>query len=98
MVEGTTGRCLKDAIKYRIRQCLEENFSVEGKKELHPAAGLIPFVKEGVDGETDWNGMALMARSGMLAPVQVGSGEEGQAVNEGQEEAKADEEAAVVAT
>lgn len=40
---------LKDAIKYRIRVCLEQEFSGERGMVLHPAAKLIPFMGEGVE-------------------------------------------------
>ncbi|KAJ1031611.1 hypothetical protein NDA13_002002 [Ustilago tritici] len=38
---------LKDAIKYRIKFCLEEEFGREGGMELHSAANLIPLCTEG---------------------------------------------------
>ncbi|SPO20121.1 uncharacterized protein UTRI_00520_B [Ustilago trichophora] len=38
---------LKDAIKYRIRLCLEESFGQERPLELHPAAALIPYQEPG---------------------------------------------------
>ncbi|GAC95427.1 hypothetical protein PHSY_003003 [Pseudozyma hubeiensis SY62] len=40
---------LKDAIKYRIRTCLEESFGEERKMTLHPATKLMPYVGEGDD-------------------------------------------------
>lgn len=40
---------LKDAIKYRIRSCLEESFGDERQMMLHPATKLMPYVGEGDD-------------------------------------------------
>lgn len=38
---------LKDAIKYRIRDCLQEYFSEERPRDLHPASVLIPWCTPG---------------------------------------------------
>ncbi|SPO21043.1 uncharacterized protein UTRI_00520 [Ustilago trichophora] len=51
VVAGASGAydwpMLKDAIKYRIRVCLEESFGQERPLVLHPAAALIPYQEPG---------------------------------------------------
>ena len=53
---------LKDAIKFRIRACLQENFSAEKPLDVHPAAKLIPYIKPGSDYSATW----AQANSGLL--------------------------------
>ncbi|CDW97529.1 hypothetical protein, partial [Sporisorium scitamineum] len=61
---------LKEAIKYRIRTCLEQEFGRERGLELHPAAALMPWMQPGADMEVTWH----RANMGLLCS-EAGGGE-----------------------
>ncbi|TKY90678.1 hypothetical protein EX895_000676 [Sporisorium graminicola] len=53
---------LKEAIKYRIKICLKEDFGEARELDLHPATVLMPWVQPGSDLEVTWH----RANMGML--------------------------------
>lgn len=61
---------LKDAIKYRIRTCLEHDFAEERRLSLHPAAALIPYIQEGVD----FGATLAQSNMGLLAQQETEEG------------------------
>ncbi|SJX60495.1 uncharacterized protein SRS1_10118 [Sporisorium reilianum f. sp. reilianum] len=66
---------LKEAIKYRIQECLREEFGqAQGARglDLHPAAALMPWVEPGSDMEVTWH----RANMGLLCAEVEGDGEE----------------------
>lgn len=57
---------LKDAIKYRIRSCLQESFGSDREMVLHPATKLMPYMEPGEELEVTWQ----KADCGMLCEKQ----------------------------